>query len=113
MFLAQGTWDDDCVGRYYNTLNAFNEPKHFVSIWNRPLFTIVFCWFAFMGKYVISILMIGISTFSALFLYKGLKVMKAPNAFVVIPFLLFQVFFFGLSRNMETEPLAVRRLRCS
>ena len=32
---------------------------------------------------------------------------EIKNSWLIIPFMLFQVFYFGVSRNGETEPLAV------
>ncbi|MGM0479217.1 MAG: hypothetical protein ACQERC_08325 [Bacteroidota bacterium] len=48
-FSTNATWDD-CPNRYYNCLNAFNDPKHFVSVWNRPLFTVIFAFLVPLGK---------------------------------------------------------------
>ncbi len=105
--LEDGTWDDDCPTRYYNTLNAFNEPHHFIKVWNRPLFVIIFAIPIHFGKYSILFLMIIFMVISALYLYKGIKYLKLSNAYLIIPFLLFQTYFFNISRNNETEQLAV------
>ncbi|HTF04381.1 MAG TPA: tetratricopeptide repeat protein [Bacteroidia bacterium] len=105
-FLSPATWDDDCPTRYYNTLAAFEHPKNFIDIWNRPLFVILFALPVQISKYGILVLMVLITAFAAHALYKALKEIHVKNAFMVLPFLLFQAFFFGLSRNAETEPLA-------
>ena len=105
--LEDGTWDDDCPTRYYNTLNAFNEPHHFINVWNRPLFILIFAIPIHFGKYSILFLMILFMVISALYLYKGIKAIKLSNAYLIIPFLLFQTYFFNISRNNETEQLAV------
>lgn len=104
--LATGTWDDDCPTRYYNTLNAINDPVHFISLWNRPLFTFMFFLPVQISKHSILIIMTLISTMSAYVLYNAVKEFKIKYAYLVIPFFLFQAFFFGLSRNAMTEPLA-------
>ncbi|WP_070136978.1 tetratricopeptide repeat protein [Crocinitomix algicola] len=106
-FASIDTWDDDCPTRYYNTVNAFNEPIHFVSLWNRPLFTLIFAIPLQFGKFMIPILMVLITAVSTFYLYKALKKQGVQNAAMVVPFLLFQTYFFGISRNAETEPLAV------
>lgn len=106
-FSSVDTWDDDCPTRYYNTLNAFNEPIHFVSLWNRPLFTLIFAIPVQFGKFMIPILMVLISALGAFYLYKALKKQGIKYASLIIPLLLFQTYFFGISRNAETEPLAV------
>lgn len=106
-FMADGTWDDDCVVRYYNVKNAFLEPRQFVSIWNRPLFVIIFCLPVHLGKYSILFGMVFISSISSWALYKSAVIMKLKNAWMVVPFFAFQVFFFGVSRNALTEPLSV------
>ncbi len=105
--LSNGTWDDDCPTRYYNTLNALNRPKEFISLWNRPLFVLLFFIPIHLGKYVILAGMVLITSIAAWALYLGLQKMNIKNAVMVLPFLLFQAFYFGVSRNGLTEPLAV------
>jgi tetratricopeptide (TPR) repeat protein len=109
-FLEDATWDDDCPTRYYNTLNAFNEPHHFISVWNRPLFVLVFAPIVHLGRNSIFISMVIITAIAAYYLYKGVKKTGAGNAFMIIPFLLFQTYFFSISRNAETEPISVALL---
>ena len=106
-FSTNGTWDDDCPGRYFNTLNAFNDPLQFISVWNRPLFVVIFAPFVHLGRWVIPVLMTLISAIGAYYLYLGVKKQQIKNAFLVVSFLLFQPFLFSLSRNAETEPLSV------
>lgn len=106
-FSTNGTWDDDCPTRYFNTLNAFNDPLQFISVWNRPLFVVIFAPFVHFGRWVIPVLMTLISAIGAYYLYLGVKKQQIKNAFLVIAFLLFQPFLFSLSRNAETEPLSV------
>lgn len=105
-FLSHATWDDDCPTRYFNTLNAFSNPSAFIDLWNRPLFVIIFAVPVQLSKYSIAVLMTLIVAASANALYKALKEQGNTYAFMVVPFLLFQAFFFGISRNAETEPLA-------
>lgn len=106
-FASNGTWDDDCPSRYFNTLNAFNDPKQFISVWNRPLFVLIFAPFVQLGKWVIPVLMSLISAIGAYYLFLGAQKKQVKNTFLLIPFLLFQPFLFSLSRNAETEPLSV------
>jgi tetratricopeptide (TPR) repeat protein len=106
-FNEDATWDDDCPTRYYNTLNAFNEPQNFISVWNRPLFVLVFAPIVHLGRNSIFISMVIITAIAAYYLYKGVKKTGAGNAFMIIPFLLFQTYFFSISRNAETEPISV------
>lgn len=106
-FATIDTWDDDCPTRYYNTVNAFNDPIHFVSLWNRPLFTLIFAIPLQFGKFMIPIMMVLISAVSAYYLYRALLKQGIKHAAFIIPLLLFQTYFFGISRNAETEPLAV------
>lgn len=106
LLLADAPWDDDVPTRFFNTQNAFNDPLNFVSLWNRPLFVLIFSIPAQLGKYSINVLMPLISALGAFFLWKGLLDRKVPFAWLVIPFFLFQPFFFGTSRVALTEPLA-------
>ncbi len=101
------TWDDDCPGRYYNTLNAIHDFKQFVSLWNRPLFVLIFFLPVQISKHSILVLMVAISALSAFYLYKGVRKTGTENAWLVVPLMLFQVYYFGVSRNGEVEPLAV------
>lgn len=103
----EATWDDDCPNRYFNTLNAFENPKQFISIWNRPLFVIVFAPIVHLGRNSIFITMVLLTAIGAYFLYKGLQKKGTQNAYLILPFLLFQTYFFSISRNAETEPMAV------
>ena len=107
LFTSIETWDDDCVTRYYNTLNAFNEPRHFVSIWNRPLFVVLFAIPAQFGSNFVAVCIILISSSASYYLYRGLKKQGVARPYMIIPLLLFQVYFFSVSRNMESEMLAV------
>jgi len=104
------TWDDDCPTRIYNATNAFNDPKQFISLWNRPLFMLIFSPFVPLGTGVVFVLMVLISAAASYYLYLGAKKVKLQNAFMVVPLLLFQTFYFSVSRNAETEPLAVALL---
>ncbi|NOX85703.1 MAG: hypothetical protein GXO86_07035 [Chlorobi bacterium] len=105
-FVSHATWDDDCPSRYYATLNAFNEPVNFISLWNRPLFALIFSLPVHIGRNAVTVLMVFISAVSSWYLYLGVKETKQANAYLVVPFLLFQTYFFSISRNAETEPLA-------
>jgi tetratricopeptide (TPR) repeat protein len=106
-FYEDATWDDDCPARYYNTLDAFNNPKHFISKWSRPLFVLIFAPIVHLGRDSIFISMVLFTAIGAYYLYKGIKQLGYANAFMIIPFLLFQTYFFCVSRNAETEPLSV------
>ncbi len=93
-----------------NTLNAFNEPKAFISVWNRPLFVLIFAPIVHLGKHSIFISMVIMTAIGGYFLYKGVRKNGIANAFMVLPFLLFQTYFFSISRNPETEPISVTLL---
>lgn len=105
-FASDATWDDDCPTRYYNTLNAFSDPKQFVSVWNRPLFVVLFALPVQISHHTILLLMPLITGLGAWMLYRALRKLKIPNAWTVIPFFLFQTFLFSTSRDALTEPLA-------
>ncbi len=79
----------------------------FISLWNRPLFTVIFAIPVQFGKYSIPILMCLITGLSTFMLYLALYKQQIKNAFLILPLVLFQTYFFGISRNAETEPLAV------
>lgn len=104
-FSSNAPWDDDCVGKYYNAKEAINNPKQFISLWNRPLFIIVFFLPFQISKHAI-LLMSVISAASAYFLYLSALKLKMKNALLVVPLLLFQAFFFTISKSALAEPLA-------
>ncbi len=106
-FNEDATWDDDCPTRYYNTLNAFNEPHNFISVWNRPLFVLIFSPIVHLGRNSIFVSMVILTAVAAYYLYRGLKVQGIANAYMILPLLLFQTYFFTISRNAETEPISV------
>ena len=106
-FFEDATWDDDCPGRYYNTLDAFNTPRHFISKWTRPLFVLIFAPIVHLGRDSIFISMVIFSAIGSYYLYKGVREVGYENSFMIVPFLLFQTYFFCVSRNALTEPLSV------
>lgn len=104
-FQANAPWDDDCIGRYYNARDAIHNPHHFISLWNRPLFIILF-FIPFQISHHTILLMAIISASSAYALFLALKELKISNSFMIIPLLTFQTFYFAISRSALTEPLA-------
>ncbi len=104
--IAQAPWDDDCLARYYNVRNAFNEPTTFISLWNRPLFTFLFVLTLQFGKHIIVFQMAVFAVLTYFALYKAAKTFKMPNAYLIIPFTAFQTFFFPISYSALAEPLA-------
>ena len=104
--LADGTWDDDCVDRYYNTCQAFDHPQHFIGLWNRPLFVLLFALPVLLSKYAIITLMPAVSIITNYALYKAARLQNIRNAYLVIPFLTFQAFYFPISFSALAEPLA-------
>lgn len=104
-FLSDAPWDDDCVGRYFNTKGAFENPRIFISLWNRPLFTLLFAVPFQISKHAVLIMTL-FSSMSAFALFRVSKILKIENAYLIVPFLLFQSFFFPISRSGLAEPLA-------
>lgn len=106
-FYSNNTWDDDCQTRFFNATNAFNEPSNFLSLWNRPLFMLVFSIPAQLGHWAIIIIQTCFSVVSGWALVKASKNLKLRFAYLAFPFLVFQPFVFGVSRYAMTEPLAI------
>ncbi|MGB0423342.1 MAG: hypothetical protein ACPGED_03420, partial [Flavobacteriales bacterium] len=100
------TWDDDAPTRIYNTLNAFSDPVHFISLWNRPLFVVLFALPLKISMHLIPVLMPLFMAGSAFLAVLGLRKLKVPGAIFALPFLLFQPYLFLLSYQAYTEPLA-------
>lgn len=106
-FYSNITWDDDCPTRYFNMLDAIDNPAQFVSIWNRPLFMLIFTLPAQLGHWTVIIIQTLISIIAGLSLVKVAKKINLRYAFLAFPLLVFQPFVFGVSRYAMTEPLAV------
>lgn len=105
--LSNAPWDDDCVVRYFHCREAWSKPEHFFSVWNRPLFMVLFAPTAWLGREVMMVQMVLIGALSGWLLYRALYHMGWRDAQWVLPFFYFQAFYFGVSRNFLTEPLAV------
>ncbi len=103
--LSNAPWDDDCIGRTYNTQQALHHPEEFISLWNRPLFVLLFVLPMQLGREGV-LMMALLTALNAWFLYLAAREMKMKDAFLVVPFLLFQSFFFTISSSALTEPLA-------
>lgn len=106
-FLSDAPWDDDCVVRYFHARAAWSEPEHFFSVWNRPLFMVLFAPAALLGREAMMVQMILLSAWSGWLLYRSLQRIGAVDAYWVLPFFFFQAFYFSISRNFLTEPVAV------
>lgn len=106
-FLSEYSWDDDAPTRIYNCLITFQEPKHFVSLWNRPLFVLLFALPSKISIYAVHALMPLLTGFSAYLGYLGLKKKNIPGAIFFLAFCLFQPYQFILSYQAYTEPLGV------
>ena len=106
-FYSNNTWDDDCPARFQNTLHAIEDAEQFVSLWNRPLFVLIFVLPVQFGAWTIPIIQTFFSIVSGLSLYQVAKSQKFRFAYLAFPLLAFQPFVFGVSRYAMTEPLAV------
>ncbi|MCH8327671.1 MAG: hypothetical protein IID15_04000 [Candidatus Marinimicrobia bacterium] len=104
--LSEGTWDDDCVGRFFRVKNAFNDPSMFIDLWVRPLFALVYAIPLQLGKEAVVFESALITVATCYFIYRSARLMDRPNAFMVIPLLAFQAFYFPVSFSALTEPLA-------
>lgn len=105
-FACDAPWDDDCPNRFLNTRQALSDPEQFISVWNRPLFVLLFAVPAQLGKGSVAILMTLISSLGAWLLWRAVEATKTPNAWLVVALYVFQPFFWGTSRAAMTEPLA-------
>ena len=106
-FYSDNTWDDDCPARFQNTLNAFSNPHQFISLWNRPLFILIFAIPVQLGAWTIPVIQTFFSIISGFSLYQVAKELKLKFAYLAFPLLAFQPFVFGVSRYAMTEPLAI------
>jgi tetratricopeptide (TPR) repeat protein len=106
-FLSDAPWDDDCIVRCFNARASWSEPAQFFSVWNRPLFMVLFAPAALIGREAMMVQMILLTAWGGWLLYQSLQRLGAQDAHWVLPFFFFQAFYFSISRNFLTEPLAV------
>lgn len=99
-------FDDDAVTRFFQVKNAFNDPSQFFSIWNRPAFTLLFVLPLQLGKNAIVFGMGLIFVLTLLAVYKTTEKLEIPHGYLAIILTAFQPFFFSVSHNAMTEPLA-------
>jgi len=104
--LSKGTWDDDCPMRYYNVRQALNDPKMFINVWNRPLFTLLYVLPMQLGRITVIFQTALIAVLAGYFVYRAAKELRLPNAYLAIPFTVLQAFYFPVAFNALTEPLA-------
>jgi tetratricopeptide (TPR) repeat protein len=105
--LSNYTWDDDAVARFMNVGAADTHPYNFLDSWNRPLFTTLFYLpIKFFGRMGMVVLMSLLTTISGCLLYKAMEIKGEKRASIIVIFLVFQTFLFGISRDAMTEPLA-------
>lgn len=112
-FYSDNTWDDDCPGRFQNTLNAFSNPEYFVSLWNRPLFVVIFALPVQLGAWTIPVVQTFFSIVGGFSLYKVAKFNNLKFAYLAFPLLALQPFVFGVSKYAMTEPLAITLIALS
>ena len=112
-FYSDNTWDDDCPGRFQNTLHALQDPSQFVNLWNRPLFVLIFALPVQLGAWTIPVIQSLISIFAGFALYQVCKQFKFRFSYLVFPLLAFQPFVFGVSKYAMTEPLAIALISLS
>ena len=106
-FYSNVTWDDDCPTRYFNMLDAFDHPKQFITIWNRPLFMLIFTLPAQLGHWTVIVIQTILSIIGGVALVQAGRNLKLRYVFLAFPFLVFQPFVFGVSRYAMTEPVAI------
>jgi hypothetical protein len=105
--LSNNTWDDDAITRFMNVGNAANDKYNFVDSWNRPLFSVLFYLpIKLFGRLGVVVIMSLLTTLSGWLIYKAMQIKGYKNPSVVVVFLVFQTFLFGISRDAMTEPLA-------
>lgn len=104
--LSPYTWDDDCPNRYYHTLEAWTNPNHLISMWNRPLWVWLFFFPAKLGTFIVPIIMSFISVLAGYYCYKSAIKLDLKYPLLAGVFLLLQPYFMGVGRDAMTEPLA-------
>ena len=104
--LSSGTWDDDCPTRYYFVRNAFNNPTMFISTYVRPLFALLYVLPLQLGKEAVIFETALIAVATCYFMYRSVHLMGYLNSYLIIPLIAFQAFYFPISFNALSEPLA-------
>lgn len=104
--LSSGTWDDDCPARYYYVRNAFKNPTMFISTFVRPLFALFYVLPLQLGKEAVIFESALIAVATCYFMYRSVHLMGYLNSYLIIPLIAFQAFYFPISFDALTEPLA-------
>ncbi len=103
--LSEGTWDDDCATRFFRVRWALAHPSEFLTLWTRPLFTILYVFPLQLGKDAVVFETALISVMTCYVMYRSARALGLANAFMVIPLLAFQAYYFPVSFNALAEPL--------
>ncbi len=84
---------------------AFRYPDYFVSVWGRPLFTLIYSLPAQLGYQIARLSTLIICLLTGWQTYKLSNRLGAPKSAHAIPFLFLQPAFFLISGTVLTEPL--------
>jgi hypothetical protein len=84
---------------------AWQNPSSFVSVWGRPLFTLLYYLPSQLGYPAAKLFTLAICLAAAWQTFRLAEQLKYPRAALVIPLLFLQPSFFQISSEVMTEPL--------
>ncbi len=98
--------DGEAALRVSNCMNVFDNPAELVSLWNSPLFVLLFSIPSLISLHAVQWIMPLILASGACALFLGFHRKDYKGALLIIPFFLFQSYSFFLSHQAYPEPLA-------
>lgn len=105
IFLFPGCPEQDTDYHFLGARTAWNNPRLFVDVWGRPLYTTFYALPALLGFTAARFFAVGIGVATAWQTWRLACDLRLERAWLVIPLLLGQPVFFELFPDLLTEPL--------
>jgi hypothetical protein len=105
IFLFPGCPEQDTDYHFLGARSAWNNPRLFVDVWGRPLYTTLYALPALLGFTATRFFAVGIGVAIAWQTWRLACDLRLERAWLVIPLLLGQPVFFELFPDLLTEPL--------
>lgn len=103
--LSPDSYQQDAGHHYLAARWAWAHPETFVTVWNRPLFTLLYSFPAQLGYPAAKIFTLAISLATAHQTYRLAEAFRVERAWLVVPLIFLQPSFFMISADTMTEPL--------
>lgn len=105
MWWHHDSYQQDGGNHYLMARTAWRHPEFFISVWQRPLFSVVFAVPALAGYTAARFWAVLVSTLGAALTWRTALKLGVRDAWRVIPFYLLQLALFEMWADTMTEPL--------